>query len=153
MTVDPSLRSDARIRVELSKSGGVQIALESKVESMYGAAIRRQLDEGCAALGVEHAQIRVEDGGALPFVLAARLEAAVRAVDPDLDREWLPEMRPENAQPSERERFRRSRLYLPSIWRTASRRRRSRAPASSSGTRSGSSTGEPRSGWSGSTRA
>jgi len=113
LTVDAGLRSDARIRVELAKSGGMRIEVESKVLSLYGDAIRRQLEEGCAALGVTHARVEVEDGGALPFVLAARLEAAVRAADPGLGRAWLPEMRPENASPSEKDRFRRSRLYLP----------------------------------------
>jgi citrate lyase subunit beta/citryl-CoA lyase len=109
----PDVRSDARIRVELTKSGGRTIELTSRVESLYGKAIRRQLEEGCAALGVQHARIGVVDAGALPFVLAARLEAAVRAADPELRRSWLPEMLPSNTGPSEKERFRRSRLYVP----------------------------------------
>jgi citrate lyase subunit beta/citryl-CoA lyase len=107
------VRSDARIRIELANSGGRKIELTSKVEALYGRAIRRQLEEGCAALGVQHARIEVVDSGALPFVLAARLEAAVRAADPKLVRSWLPPMLPANAEPSEKERFRRSRLYVP----------------------------------------
>jgi citrate lyase subunit beta/citryl-CoA lyase len=107
------VRADARVRVELKKSGGRKIELTSKVESLYGTAIRQQLDEGCEALGVEHAAITVVDGGALPFVLAARLEAAVRAADPAADRSWFPQLRKENTAPSEKDRFRRSRLYLP----------------------------------------
>ncbi len=107
------VRSDAWVRVELADSGGVEISLSSKVGSLYGNAIRRQLETGCRELGLENAHVEVEDGGAVPFVLAARLEAAVRRLHPERDRSLLPALRPGNDEPSEKERFRRSRLYLP----------------------------------------
>jgi citrate lyase subunit beta/citryl-CoA lyase len=107
------VRSDCWIRVEHRDSGGVEVVLRSKVEALYGKSIRRQVEEGCAALHVKHARVEVEDGGALPFVLDARLEAAVRALGGGHPRSLLPEMLPANAQPSPRDRFRRSRLYLP----------------------------------------
>jgi citrate lyase subunit beta/citryl-CoA lyase len=106
------VRSDAWVRVEERSSGGVEIRLTSKVGSLYGAAIRRQVEAGCRALGVAHALVEIEDQGALPFVLDARLEAAVRALGGRRG-ELLPEMHPGNGAPSERERLRRSRLYLP----------------------------------------
>ena len=106
-------RSDARVEVEPRDSGGLEVCLTSKVELLYGAAIRRQLEEGARALGLEHALLTVVDGGAMPFVLDARLEAATRALGLDVGAGLLPDMQPEQTEPSPRDRFRRSRLYLP----------------------------------------
>jgi citrate lyase subunit beta/citryl-CoA lyase len=107
------VRSDCWIRLELRAAGGLEIALRSKVESMYGEAIRGQLREGLAALGIAHARVEMEDSGALPFVIAARLEtAARRARGGEGPAYLLPVQRPAPA-PSPRDRFRRSRLYLP----------------------------------------
>ena len=107
------VRSDCWISVELRDGGGVSIDLVSKVESMYGASIRDAVGKGVAALGVSHAKVEVNDSGALPFVLMARLEAAVRRARPDLKAELLPEMKPWATVGTTRDRFRRSRLYLP----------------------------------------
>ena len=107
------VRSDCWIRLEPRPAGGIEIALRSKVESMYGEAIRAQLREGLAALGIPHATLEMEDAGALPFVIAARLEtAARRARGGDGPELLLPVERPALAA-SPRDRFRRSRLYLP----------------------------------------
>jgi citrate lyase subunit beta / citryl-CoA lyase len=108
-----AVRSDAWVRVEPSTSGGLSIHVRSKVQSLYGERIRAQIDAGCRVLGVEHARVEVEDQGAVPFVIDARLEAAVRAVVDVGERAVLPAMLPENASASPRDRLRRSRLYLP----------------------------------------
>ncbi|MBT3222617.1 MAG: HpcH/HpaI aldolase/citrate lyase family protein [Proteobacteria bacterium] len=108
----PKVRSDCWVGVELLDAGGLQIEVQSLIERLYGAAIHRQVEEGLATLGVEHARVEVEDGGALPFALDARLEAAVRAANPALKHQLLSAERVE-LTPSRRNRFRRSRLYLP----------------------------------------
>jgi citrate lyase subunit beta/citryl-CoA lyase len=105
------VRSDCWIRVEPCGSGGIAVEVASKVGGMYGDAIRRQLEAGAAVLGLEHALVRIEDGGALPFVIDARLEAAVRALGPLRGKPLLSEQI--NVGPSPRDHFRRSRLYLP----------------------------------------
>lgn len=110
---DAGTRSDCWIGVELQDQGGVRIALQSKVQAYYGAAIEAQLQEGCRALGVAHAAVTVVDAGALPYVLAARLEAAVRRAGHRPAAPWLLPARAGLDQPSERGRLRRSRLYLP----------------------------------------
>ncbi|MFN8176696.1 MAG: aldolase/citrate lyase family protein [bacterium] len=107
------VRSDAWVRVEPSAAGGLHVDVRSKVQGLYGASIRRQIEDGCAALDLRDARVEVEDQGALPFVLAARLEAAVRAARDVGERALLPPMLPANAAPSPRERLRRTRLYLP----------------------------------------
>ncbi len=109
----PKVRSDCWIAVEPRDAGGLEIELTSKVAGMYGERIRALLEEGCAALGLDHAVVTCEDQGALPFVLAARLECAARRALPDLGAEFLPEMRDCCTCGATRDRLRRTRLYLP----------------------------------------
>lgn len=109
----PTVRSDCWVSFAPLKSGGITLAVTSKVESMYGEAIRRDATEALASLGVAHGQLTIEDQGALPFVLQARIEAAVRrALGASIKGQALPK-RLVDAGPSTRERLRRSRLYLP----------------------------------------
>jgi citrate lyase subunit beta/citryl-CoA lyase len=108
------VRSDCWVSVTPADAGGLSITVKSKVEVMYGEAIRSQVRTGLETLGVQRAAVEVEDFGALPFVLMARLEAAVRrAYGAAVRAAWLPEVAPETRVPSRRDRFRRSRLYLP----------------------------------------
>lgn len=109
----PKVRSDCWIAVEMRDQGGVEIELKSKVAGMYGDSIRELLDEGCKQLGLEHARVEVEDQGALPYVMAARLETAVKRAWPECSAEYLLPMSPKCEYASSRECLRRSRLYLP----------------------------------------
>jgi citrate lyase subunit beta/citryl-CoA lyase len=79
---------------------------------MYGEAIRQQCAEVLAGLKVEHGSLEIEDFGALPFVISGRIETAVRrsGLNPP---EYLPEFKPYCKYHTTRDRFRRSRLYLP----------------------------------------
>jgi citrate lyase subunit beta/citryl-CoA lyase len=61
---------------------------------------------------IDHTELSVDDSGALPFVLMARIEAAIRKAI-NCTKEFLPEHFPENKIVSQRERHRISRLYLP----------------------------------------
>jgi citrate lyase subunit beta / citryl-CoA lyase len=110
---EAGVRSDCWIGVELRDRGGVTLDLQSKVAALYGAAIEAQLREGCNVLGVAHAALTVIDAGALPYVLAARLEAAVRRAGHVPPGPWLLPARADLAVPGDRARLRRSRLYLP----------------------------------------
>jgi len=106
------VRSDCFVDLEVRSKGGIQIVLESKVERMFGNQIRALVAEVLAELGVQHAHVQMEDSGALPFVIAARLEAAVKAAD-QTDHSYLPDMLPADRYGSSRSRYRLSRLYLP----------------------------------------
>lgn len=106
------IRSDCFIGLELTASGGIQISLKSKVERMFGEQIRAQLIEVLETLEISHARVDVEDSGALPFVIGARLEAAVKKLRAT-NRSWIPPLIAENNYDSEKEQFRFSRLYLP----------------------------------------
>ena len=80
---------------------------------MYGESFRRTVEEGLKLFGIEHAAVEIEDTGALPFTIMARLETAVRRLGEDVTRQFLPEMADECKYTSTRDRMRRSRLYLP----------------------------------------
>ncbi|MGA7361316.1 MAG: aldolase/citrate lyase family protein [Candidatus Sulfotelmatobacter sp.] len=108
----PEIRSDVHVRIEPLERGGVSVALESRVKPYYGDAIRRQTEEVLEALGVRHAQVAIHDEGALPFVIAARIEAAARRAGLGEGTRVLPD-RLSLPDPSARDRMRRSRLYVP----------------------------------------
>lgn len=83
------------------------------MERLYGKALRAQAREVCRELGVESGELVLEDFGAVPFVVAARIEAALKKANPELKAEFLPEMKPFCQEKTRKERFRRSRLYIP----------------------------------------
>jgi citrate lyase subunit beta/citryl-CoA lyase len=88
----------------------VEIDVDSKVEAFYGGSIRKQAADILKKYKVSHARMRIEDRGALPFVLGARIEAALRragARGSAVPREKVA------VKVTEKNRLRRSRLYLP----------------------------------------
>src|SRR5208337_2446322 len=100
------------VSFEERASGGIEIGLRSRVELYYGEVIRQQARGVLRALGIEHAFLELTDEGALPFVIAARIETAVRRAGLGQGKSALPEAVTLPA-PSARDRLRRSRLYLP----------------------------------------
>ncbi len=106
------IRSDCAISLELKQSGGIELQLESKVERMFGTEIRKQVQELLHSLDVEHARLEIRDSGALPFVIAARLEAALENTGRS-DKSFIPEILPQNLAETEKDKSRFSRLYLP----------------------------------------
>jgi citrate lyase subunit beta/citryl-CoA lyase len=78
----------------------------------YGEAIKRQADRVLTELGIAHGILSIDDYGALPFVIAARIEAAVRRAGVNHDARSLPTSAA-IPDPSTKDRLRRSRLYLP----------------------------------------
>ena len=106
------IRSDCELKLELKSEGGIVINLESKVKAMYGRSIIDLCKKGLEFFEVENAVLDVHDSGALPFVIMARLEAAVKNLI-KTDKEFLPAMSDDNTYTSSRDRFRFSRLYLP----------------------------------------
>ncbi len=106
------IRSDLHVRVEPRDRGGIEIELESRVKPYYGESIQRQTGDVLEALGVQHARVEIHDEGALPFVIAARIEAAVRQAGLGQGTRVLPDQ-VALRRVSARDRLRRSRLYVP----------------------------------------
>jgi citrate lyase subunit beta / citryl-CoA lyase len=107
------VRSDCWVECRPADSGGIDIRLASKVDVLYGRGIRQLAADIARFYDLEHVSITIEDAGALPYTLAARLEAAIRRLRPDERRAYLPPWTEGVRRPSARDRFRRSRLYLP----------------------------------------
>lgn len=110
--VGKDVRSDLHVRFEPRTTGGIEIELQSRVAIYYGETIKAQAREVLTQLGVEHALLKITDEGALPFVIAARLEAAVKRAGVGGSRRALTAFSP-LPKPSAKDRVRRSRLYLP----------------------------------------
>ncbi|MBN1953354.1 MAG: citrate lyase subunit beta [Bacteroidales bacterium] len=107
-----SIRSDCFVSVEPATDPGIDIRLVSKVEVLYGNAIRSLCLDIFSYFRITNALVHIDDQGALGFVLAARLEAALKQVFPG-DREYLPQMTGSSQSPTAKDRLRRSRLYIP----------------------------------------
>ncbi len=107
-----NLKSDCFVEIELLDNGGIQLEMKSKVEAYYGKSNRKLVNEILAFFEIKNAKIYIEDGGALEFVMAARLEAAIKMVL-NTQKEFLLTQREENKKPTEKTAFRFSRLYLP----------------------------------------
>lgn len=106
------IRSDLHVAFEAPSCGGIEIDLRSRVEAYYGRNIREQIMDTVRRLDVHDARLTITDEGALPFVIAARVEAAVRRAGLGEGLKVLPES-VSLPPPSARDRLRRSRLYLP----------------------------------------
>lgn len=107
-----SVRSDCFVSIELTKEPGIQFRLQSKVATLYGNAIRKLCIDMLDFFNIQHAKVHIEDEGALDFVLAARIETAIKKVHSS-DKEYLLPVNPKCLYSTEKEGARRSRLYLP----------------------------------------
>lgn len=106
------VRSDCAVTLEFTESGGIQLQIESKVKAIYGKQIEKLTMDILNFYSVKNANLTIDDSGALPFVLAARLEAAIRKLNGS-DKEFLLPFLDQNHYQTTRDRNRFSRLYLP----------------------------------------
>ncbi len=107
------IRSDCYVEIQTKRTGGIKIEINSKVDSMYGESIRTTINEMVKFFELKNANIYIEDYGALPPILMARFELAVRRAYPKIDKEFLPELIKANRYKTSKDKIRRSRLYLP----------------------------------------
>ena len=106
------VRSDCFVFIELANSNGIIINLESKVKKLFGDSIINLAKDILKEFNIENAILNIEDSGALDFVIAARIEAAIKQII-DSDKQYLLELLPENSYSTTKETNRISRLYLP----------------------------------------
>ncbi len=106
------IRSDCYVELELTKNKGIQIDLQSKVKTLFGDSIIELCKKELKFFGLKNCIIKIEDTGALDYVLAARIEAAIKQLI-DTDKEYLLDLLPQNKYKTKKDRYRRSRLYLP----------------------------------------
>jgi citrate lyase subunit beta/citryl-CoA lyase len=101
-------KGDCTAEVRPAADGGIEV--ETKSAELLGNGIRAIARETLSDLAADGVAICVAEYGALDYVIAARIEAAVRAADPDGTRILIPAV---GRRGSERDRPRRSRLYAP----------------------------------------
>jgi citrate lyase subunit beta/citryl-CoA lyase len=106
------VRSDCFISLELTDSGGIIIELTSKVKALYGKTIVEQVKDILNFFEIKNAKVSIEDSGALAFLIAARMEAAIKLLI-QTDKEYLTPFLESNRYSTEKSRNRYSRLYLP----------------------------------------
>lgn len=107
-----SVRSDCWVSIQCNTGSGINFILESKVKVLYGESIEKLVRGMLEFYEIDAAEVTLEDAGALPFVIMARLETAVRRLGLDKGKRYLPEWN-YATPPVRSDRFRRSRLYLP----------------------------------------
>ncbi len=106
------IKSDCKVQFELLQDGGIQVNIKSKVNALYGKSIEKLAREILSYFNIENAKLSIEDTGALDFVLAARIEAAIKMIV-DTDKEFLIPLIESNQNSTKKDQFRFSRLYLP----------------------------------------
>ncbi len=105
------VRSDCRVAYTPG-AAALETRIASRVDYLYGDAIAATVARVAAALGVDTGRLEVDDGGAVDWVLAARVEACLRRAGFS-GRPALPSPAPGHDAPRRRGRMRRSRLYIP----------------------------------------
>nr|WP_321461258.1 citrate lyase acyl carrier protein [uncultured Vibrio sp.] len=80
--------SDLQVRIEPNPEGVIDIALDSSVQKQFGVAIESLVREVLSSMGVESAQLEIEDKGALDCVIKARVQAAVMRAAENKNIEW-----------------------------------------------------------------
>lgn len=109
---NPKNRGDCFIKLKQSSTGQNEISIQSKVEKYFGDSIKELALDILNFYDIGDAHLTIQDRGALQYVLAARIEAAIRKAF-DIKKGYLPEFNSDNNYTITKERKRRSRLYLP----------------------------------------
>ncbi len=108
------IRSDCFVTLEINDSFAQepQIEIISKVMVMYGHSLKELCKEILDFYTIKGAKLILEDTGALSFVIAARLEAAIKMITDTKETFLFPFLESNNySTTKDRRRF--SRLYLP----------------------------------------
>ena len=108
----PEVRSDCQVTLQITDRGGRDLTIDSKVDTLYGEQISTLATAMLDYFGIQYARLHIKDTGAFDYVLAARIEAAVRGILPDVE-PYLPDFIVDNNIPSSAKRMRFSRLYVP----------------------------------------
>jgi len=107
------IRSDCYFEIDLKNAGGLKVEFKSKVDSMYGRSNRLLIKDILKTFKIRNASVLVEDYGALPFTIAARVESAIKNIFTEMETEFLLPLNKKFLYKTTKDRLRRSRLYLP----------------------------------------
>ncbi|HFI0463560.1 TPA: citrate lyase acyl carrier protein [Streptococcus suis] len=80
--------SDIMITISPKDAQGITIDLESSVEKQFGRRIRQVIEETLSKLGIQAAEVKAVDKGALDSTIMARTIAAVYRAAEQEDFDW-----------------------------------------------------------------
>lgn len=106
------VKSDCYVEFEITPNGGIIVEINSKVKALYGNAIKKLAQNVISHFGINNARVLINDTGAVDFVLAARIEAAIKSIY-ETKKDFLIPQLESNLSTTSKEAFRYSRLYLP----------------------------------------
>lgn len=106
------VKSDCYVEIEITPNGGIIVEINSKVKALYGNAIKKLAQNVISHFGINNARVLINDTGAVDFVLAARIEAAIKSIY-ETKKDFLIPQLESNLSTTSKESFRYSRLYLP----------------------------------------
>lgn len=106
------VRSDCYLTLQIDGKGNNEVIVSSKVEALYGDNIRKQINEILDFYEIKGAKLEILDKGALPFVIGARVEAAIKQLI-NTNKEYLLPIIEDNKYTTKPDIFRFTRLYLP----------------------------------------
>jgi citrate lyase subunit beta/citryl-CoA lyase len=106
------VRSDCFLSLDVELKGGISIQLTGRTKALYGNSIVQLCRDILAFFGIQHAKLEIDDSGALPFTIAARLEAVIKK-HLITNKEFLLPIIPQNNYSTARDADRVTRLYLP----------------------------------------
>jgi len=112
-TSGPRVRSDCLVTITETGEEGRNLKIQSKVMSMYGDSIHSLVNDMLDTFNLTGVLLEIDDQGALPYTMAARIETAIKRFNPSKTGVYLPDTNPAAQREPVRERLRRSRLYLP----------------------------------------
>ena len=113
MSGNSEVKSDFCVSYSTENSGELNINIQSKTAILHGSKLESITEKTLSDLGIKSGNLTIIDNGGQYFVLQARIEAAVKAANSKLKTESLPDFKQHSQYKSFRDRFRRSRLYLP----------------------------------------
>ena len=113
MSGNPEVKSDFCVYYSTENSGELNINIQSKTAILHGSKLKSITEKTLSDLGIKSGNLTIIDNGGQYFVLQARIEASVKAANSKLKTESLPDFKQHSQYKSFRDRFRRSRLYLP----------------------------------------
>lgn len=71
-------KGDLVVELELTDLGTINLVINSKVQLKYGESIRASVLTTLNELGVDSADVKINDYGAWDFAIRARVETAAR---------------------------------------------------------------------------
>jgi len=106
------VKSDCSVKIKLTKSGGISINLTSKVKTYFGNSIIELCKKELEYFDIKNAEVEINDKAALDYVIMARIESAIKQLI-KTKKEYLPDVKIIHTRATNKNRLRRSRLYLP----------------------------------------